>query len=350
MSIIRSFTGKVFYILLLAAAFVLLIYAFDFFLLVFASLLFAVLISYGANGLQNKTGMKYGLALVLVLLLMVGIIVLVVLLIGPSLSDQIAEMKKAIPEALSSLKQRLEQTSWGQSLLDEIPDDPAKMVGDSSSAVSKITSVFSATLGVIANIAIVLVTGIFLAADPALYREGFVRLFPVGQRARMREVLIKCYLTLSSWLMAKFISMAIVGIATGVGLTLMGMPMAWALALIAFLFAFIPNIGPYIALAPAVLIGLMQGNNMALYVLMLYFGIQIVESYLITPLIEKKMVSIPPALMLLWQVLMGIFAGIAGLFLATPVLAACMVLVQELYIKDKLEKGESGLISAEVEG
>ncbi len=132
--------------------------------------------------------------------------------------------------------------------------------------------------------------------------------------------------------------MSVVGVASGVGLMLLGMPLPWALALFAFFFAFIPNIGPYIALLPAVLIGLMESPSMALYVTILYFGIQLVESYLLTPVIEKKMVSIPPALMLLWQVLMGTFAGIAGLFLATPILAALIVIVTELYVKDKLEK------------
>jgi len=129
----------------------------------------------------------------------------------------------------------------------------------------------------------------------------------------------------------------VVGIFTAIGLEILGMPMPYALALIAALFSFIPNIGPYLALAPAILIALMQGGNMFIYVLILYFGIQIVESYLITPMIEKKMVHLPPALTLFWMVLLGVVTGILGLIMATPILAALIVIIEELYVKDYLE-------------
>jgi predicted PurR-regulated permease PerM len=334
----KTFAGRVLIALLMISAFLLLAYALDFVLLVFASILFGVLLSYGANGLNSKLKVKYELAVFVTLAVMFGLLTLVFWLIGPSLSAQIEDMKKVLPESVDSFKDRLSQTSWGSSLLAEVPENPMKIIGNKSDAVSTITGAFSTTIGVIANFAIVLVTGIFLAINPKLYRHGFIRLFPVGYRTRLDGVLIQCYKTLATWLTAKFISMLVVGIATGIGLMLLGVPLPWALALIAFFFAFIPNIGPYVALLPAVLIGLMESPNMALYVVILYFSIQLVESYMLTPIIEKKMVSIPPALMLLWQVLLGTFAGIAGLFLATPILAALMVLVTELYIKDKLEK------------
>ena len=85
---------------------------------------------------------------------------------------------------------------------------------------------------------------------------------------------------------------------------------------------------------------------MFIYVLILYSGIQIVESYLITPMIEKKIVHLPPALTLFWLVLLGILTGILGLIMATPILAALIVIIGELYVKDNLEsyslKGETG--------
>jgi predicted PurR-regulated permease PerM len=86
----------------------------------------------------------------------------------------------------------------------------------------------------------------------------------------------------------------------------------------------------------------MQGGNMLIYVLILYFGIQIVESYLITPMIEKKMVQLPPALTLFWMVLLGITTGILGLIMATPILAALIVIIGELYVKDNLEANKEG--------
>lgn len=332
----RTFTERVFIFLLMVSVFFIFGQALDFVLLVFASILFGILISYGANGMCARLKIKYEICVGIVLLVMAGLIALAVWFLGPSLSKQVGEMREILPESIASFKERMSKSRLGGTILDEIPDDPAKLVS-SKKAFEKITGVFSATLGVVANIAVVLIAGIFLAADPKTYKKGFTRIFPVDYRKRIDEVLTKCYHTLSSWLLAKFISMSVVGVATGVGLMLLGMPLPWALALIAFLFAFVPNIGPYIALVPAVLIALMEGPNMALYVIILYFGIQILESYLLTPIIQKKMVAIPPALLLLWQVMLGIFAGIGGLFLATPILAAALVVIKELYVKDKLE-------------
>jgi predicted PurR-regulated permease PerM len=203
--------------------------------------------------------------------------------------------------------------------------------------MSRIVGSFSTTVGAIANFFIIIVTGIFLASSPKIYTRGFTKLFPVHFRPRLREVMDKTQYSLSLWMVAKLISMLVVGIFTAIGLKFLGMPMPYALALIAALFSFIPNIGPYLALAPAVLIALMQGGNMYIYVLILYFSIQIVESYLITPMIEKKMVHLPPALTLFWLVLLGIITGILGLILATPILAALIVIISELYVKDHLE-------------
>lgn len=113
--------------------------------------------------------------------------------------------------------------------------------------------------------------------------------------------------------------------------------MAFALALIAFLFAFIPNIGPWIAAIPALLVALTVSPQMALYAMGLYGAIQLVESYAITPLIFQKTVDLPPALLLFFQVFLGIIQGGIGLLLAAPLLAVVIVIINELYIKDVLE-------------
>ncbi len=112
--------------------------------------------------------------------------------------------------------------------------------------------------------------------------------------------------------------------------------MALALGIIAGLLSFIPNFGPIIALLPAVLIAFTQGPNTALYITLLYMGVQAVESNLITPLVQKKMVYLPPAMIIISQVLLGILVGGLGLILATPLIAILMVLIQMLYVEDVL--------------
>ena len=336
----RKITTTVFIALLMISGFVLLVFHPNFFLLVFAGIFLSVLLNFSSTWLVKKTGMKYWLALLLVILFSVGILYLMISLIGPSIASQVREMSDTLPKSLKSLKDEITNTEVGQDLFDELPTEMDDLMNNREEIVSRIVGSFSSTIGAIANFFIIIVTGIYLASTPHIYTKGFISLFPVDFRPRLREVMNKVHTTLSLWMMAKLISMLVVGVLTAIGLEILGMPLPYALALIAALFSFIPNIGPYLALAPAVLIALMEGGNMFIYVLILYFGIQIVESYLITPLIEKKMVHLPPALTLFWMVLLGILTGILGLILATPILVAIIVIVNELYVKDNLESGE----------
>ncbi len=342
----KKITKTIFIALLMLSAFALIIFHANFFLLVFAGIFFSVLLNFSSNWIVQKTNMKYGLALFLILLILVGLLYLMIILIGPSMVQQAQEMTDALPKSLEDLKERITETSVGRNLFEKLPSDLGALIEDRGHVISRILGSFSTTIGAIANFFIIIVTGIFLASNPGIYTKGFIRLFPLQFRPRLKEVMDKTQNTLSLWMMAKLISMLVVGVFTAIGLASLGMPMPYALALMAGLFSFIPNIGPYLALAPAVLIALLQGGNMFIYVLILYSGIQIVESYLITPMIEKKIVHLPPALTLFWLVLLGILTGILGLIMATPILAALIVIIGELYVKDNLEsyllQGETG--------
>lgn len=333
----RKITKTIFIALLMISAFSLLIFHANFFLLVFAGIFFSVLLNFSSNWLVKKTPLSYGFALFLILLFITGILYLIIILIGPSMVEQVEDMSDTLPQSLSNLKDEITETPVGRKLFEELPSDLGALLENREEVMSRIVGSFSTTIGAIANFFIIIVTGIFLASSPHIYTRGFVRLFPLNFRPRLKEVMAKTQYTLSLWMVAKLISMLVVGVFTAIGLEILGMPMPYALALLAALFSFIPNIGPYLALAPAVLIALMQGGNMFIYVLILYFSIQIVESYLITPMIEKKMVRLPPALTLFWMVLLGVLTGILGLILATPILAALMVIIGELYVKDYLE-------------
>ena len=332
----RRITKTIFIALLMLSAFALIFHT-NFFLLVFAGIFFSVLLNFACAWIVRKTPLKYGLALFLVLLFITVLFYLIFILIGQSMVDQAKEMTETLPRSLQNLKEQISQTSIGQSLFNQLPTDLGDLLKNRDEVMSKIVGSFSTTVGAIANFFIIIVTGIFLAASPSIYTKGFIRLFPLNSRSRLREVMEQTQKSLSMWMIAKLFSMLVVGVFTAIGLEILGMPMPYALAFIAALFSFIPNIGPYLALVPAVLIALMQGGNMYIYVLILYFGIQIVESYLITPMIEKKMVHLPPALTLFWMVLLGVLTGILGLILATPILAALLVIIKELYVKDYLE-------------
>ncbi|CAM3807431.1 AI-2E family transporter [Pontibacter korlensis] len=320
-----------------------------FFLLIFASILLAVLYCGMADWITDKLHLKRGLSLLLAVLLFFGVIFVAFWLIAPTVGQQVKEMRQTVPQAVSQVQHWLTQFGWGEKLMQQVPNDMSEVVPKQDALLSKVSGMFSSTLSFLADFAIVIISALFLAANPSLYTVGLSKLFPVRHRVHIREVLDKSYTTLKSWLVGMLSAMAIIGVSLAIGYNLIGLPLAFALALIGFFLAFIPNVGPLIAGVPAVLVGLTVSPQMALYAFLLYGGIQLVESYLITPLIFQKTVDLPPALLLFFQVLLGILQGGLGLLLAAPILAVLMVVVNELYVKGLLEASPVNAAEEEVE-
>lgn len=236
---------------------------------------------------------------------------------------------------MQQVKERIEQYQWSRRLFSQAPQ-AEEMLPDKADLLAEATGVFSTTLGALANVVIILFIGLFLAVEPRLYTDGLIRLVPIGRRARAREVLYAVGDVLQWWLVGKVVAMLVIGVLTALGLWLLGVELALTLGLIAALLTFIPNIGPVLALVPAVLLALLHSPTQALYVVLLYLAIQTVESYVLTPLVQRRTVSLPPALTISAQVALGVLLGGLGLVLATPLTVALLVLIQRLYIEDTL--------------
>jgi predicted PurR-regulated permease PerM len=198
------------------------------------------------------------------------------------------------------------------------------------------THIFSTTFGALAGFIVILFIGLYMAVAPTLYTEGVIRLVPIAKRGRAREILQALGHTLRWWLLGRGVSMLMVGLLTAAGLWLIGVPLALTFGLLAALLTFVPYLGPILSAIPPTLLALTQQPQQALYVILLYISIQGVESYLLTPLVQERTVSLPPALTITAEVLSGILLGGLGVILATPLVAAALVLVQMLYIEDTL--------------
>lgn len=308
---------------------------FEVLLLVFMAVLIVLPLRAAAGWVHERTGLPQGLALVLVVLGILGVIAGSIALVGPSVSKQFAEARDQFPALLEQVNQRFDQTSWGKALIENLPS-PQQLFQGRSSGMKQVFGAVSSTFGVLADVYVILFLAAFLTAQPDLYVGGIVALVPPSGRQRARHVLAKLGETMLNWLLGKLFAMAVVGVLTWLGLLLLGVPLAGGLALFAALMAFIPNFGPIIALIPGVLFALPEGGNQALYVVALYTGIQFVESNLLTPLIQKRMVNIPPALVILSQVVMGVFVGGLGLALADGIVVFLIILIKMLYLQDWL--------------
>lgn len=210
-----------------------------------------------------------------------------------------------------------------------------------SRAASMVGKVFSTTLGLVINSLLIFFVGLFLASNPEIYRDGVVKLFPLERRKRVREIMNNMGGTMWSWLLGRFGSMLITGVGAAIILWLLGVPMAISLGIMTGLLAFIPNIGGAIAFLLAFLVAMSQGFETALWLIPAYLALQLVESYVATPLIQQNQVAIPPALLIAFQAVFGVIFGLLGAAVASPLLAAVKVGIEEAYIKDVL--GDEGL-------
>ena len=320
-----------------AVVLLLVVFAVDVLLLVFASVLLAILLRSLAEPLAARMHISPRWALAIVVAILAVSLSIIGWLIAPSIGEQVRELKASLPAALQRLQQELSRFVWLEVFLDTAQqvDSP----GTQPEVATKVTNAVSGTLAAFGNAVFAIVIALYLAADPRPYLEGTIRLFPREHRARAREVLHAIGNTLRWWLFGKAISMAVVGTVVFIGLVALGVKMAAALALMAALLDFIPNIGPLLAFVPAALFALLQGPTQVFYVALLYGAVQAVEGYLLTPLIERRTVELPPALTLTALLIGALLFGWMGLLLAAPATAALLVIVQMVYVEDTL--GES---------
>jgi predicted PurR-regulated permease PerM len=310
--------------------------SFDVFLLIVAALLIALPLRAGGKKLHQKFGWNETISLVVVIVGVLGLLTAMIWLLATRISEQIAEFQEQIPTAVANFEQRLASSPTGKQILNSIPD-PSQMLQNGSKLLTQATGLVSSTFGALSTLYGVLFMAAFIVVDPTLYRRGIIWLVPKRGRRRAGEVLDQLDKTLVHWLMGQLFSMTVVGMLTGLGLWLLGVRLAGVLALFAGLISFIPNLGPIIALVPAVLFAFLDGPQQALYVVILYLSVQFIESSLATPMVQKKLIDMPPALVFGSQLVLGSFGGILGLMLATPIVAVLMVLTQMLYVQDVLD-------------
>jgi predicted PurR-regulated permease PerM len=130
------------------------------------------------------------------------------------------------------------------------------------------------------------------------------------------------------------VSIVLITILIAVSLNIVGLPATTVLGLITGLLEIIPNFGPVIAMIPGVLLALTISTKTAVIVALIYIACQTIVASIVTPLLQKKIINIPPALTLLIQLIMGTLSGVMGIILAVPLLAILIIIIDELYVKE----------------
>ncbi len=308
---------------------------FSLLLLVFAGVIITVYF-YGVAGLfQKYFHWSPKLSIVLSVILNIVLLVAFFWFIGARIQHQVSDLTNTLPTTIQKAKAQINQNPIGNKLLKQYNTS-----GDSQKTLGVVKSLFSSSFGILSDIYIVILLALFFTASPSLYKKGIIKLLPANAKSKGTEIINKISSVLKKWLKGQIFGIFFIAILTAIGLLIIGMPLILTLSLIAGLLNFIPNFGPLIALIPAVLIGLSQGTTTALIIAGMYTFIQIIQSAVTQPLVQKKMINIPPALIIISQVAMGALAGFWGVLLATPFIAILIILVQELYL-DKQHTNKS---------
>ncbi|MDB5003216.1 MAG: hypothetical protein JWQ34_1441 [Mucilaginibacter sp.] len=301
--------------------------AFDILLTVLAGVLIAVYFHGLGDTIQRRTKLKRKAAMAISI---IGSIILLSALfwfMGTKIQQQVAELSNTLPHTLNTAKAKLSQTSIGQKVLESVSGN------NSQKLMTTVQGFFSTTFGVLGDIYIILFLGIFFTANPSLYKDGILILVPHSKKELGKHIMNRISLALKGWLKGMLFSMLLITILIGVALSIIGVPVALILALITGLLELVPNIGSLIAMIPGVLLALTMGTNIAIMVALIYIASQTIVANIVTPLIQKKMINLPPALTLISQLIMGTVSGALGIILAVPLLAILIILVDELYVK-----------------
>ncbi len=335
-----SFLSRAVAVIALAAGFLIAglvaYYAIDALFLVFAGLLFAVFLHGLSRGASQKTPLTYGWALAGVILTLVMLAAGLLLYAVPTLTQQAGQLRGELTSAAQSTIQELRQYEFLNDSLKQVQPEQIFSTALGGQTFHFVRQTVSGIVGALGSLLVILFIGIYFAVEPNLYLRGVTALVPPARRERFREVLGNLGKTLWWFLMGRLVSMAVIGIFSGVGLYFLGIPFAGLLAVLAAILVFIPYIGPVLALIPPLLLALQQGPRTAAYVLILYLVIQFVESYLLTPLMQRRQVELPPVVTIAALVAMGMLTGMLGLILATPLAAVIMVLIRDFYVEDIL--------------
>lgn len=300
-------------------------------ILVFAAILVSVIFRILADPIERRFHLPDGLALAIAIVIVLAFFLASMWLFGAEIVAQSSVLEEAIPAAWSAVQARLDAMGIGTPVREWL-----RGLGAGDGVVSNIGGLALTFGNGLADTLLVLFGGIYLAAQPDLYRRGVIKLIPPRGRGLAARAMDDSWKTLRLWLLGRLVSMTAVGILTYIGLSLIGIPAALTLGILSGILEFVPFIGPIISAVPAVLLALAVDPTAALWTVGLYLLVQQIEGNLLEPLVQQRAVSMPPALLLFSIVIGGLLFGIPGILVAAPLLVVIFVMVKRLYVRGAL--------------
>jgi len=325
--------------------------------LIFAGMLLGVALNAMTNMLGRVVRLPHSLRLTIVCLALAGLLSGVVFLGGATIAQQATALSDTIKSQLVGVKAFLERNGIDTSYFDlgnpsasaasSTPATPGAapthnlpsagaLASSGGAIVSQTFKLLLGTVSAVGNFFIVLFLGLTFAAQPSVYRKGLLFMAPARHRARATIIVDRIGETLERWLMAQIITMFAVFLVTSIGLAIIGIPSSFILGIQAGVLAFIPTVGALLGGLIVVLASLASGWVAAASAFVLFLGVHALESYVLTPIIQRQALDIPPATLFAFQILLGVVFGIWGLALALPLMAIAKVMIDHFKADDDI--------------
>ena len=303
---------------------------FDVVLLLTGAVLIAVLLHVVAWPLR-KIRLPKAFALAIAGLLILAVIAGVFYLFGSGMGEELQEILRRAEVGQTQIIKLLQGSTFGKMLLSHVQEG-------TFSLPDLLERAFRISASFLAGVVIAIVIGAFVAADPALYRQGLSLLFPRSYRKGADETIVDLTGALRLWTLGQLMEMTLVGVTVGIAVWLVGLPSPYALGAIACVAQFVPYIGPIIAMIPSVLVATTVSWTALAWTIAAYLLIHQLDGYVVMPIIQQRLVSVPPALMLLSIVAFGEAFGAMATVFAAPITVLLYVLVTKLYVRDTLHE------------
>src|SRR4051794_371055 len=349
----RAIERVAFRTVLLVAALVLFGLAFQqlitLFIAVLATVLVAILLDSAATRMERH-GVPRPIGALLALLAGIAVFAAILFAIIPPFIDETDKFVANVPTIANDLQDRVHDITGAskseighraQKFARKYTDNPEKLIGP-------LTSIGFGVAGVLAALVLLLIIAYYIAARPQPLITGMLRLFPPDRRDHAHHVMTRLRDAWIGWMQGVAVDMLVSGVLLYVGLTLIGLDYALVFAVISSLLVLIPYYGAFIGGIPPVLFGFADSPGKGLLALVVYLGVQQVESNFTIPLVMSKTVNLHPAVIAIGVLVVGRLLGFAGLFVAVPVLSFITLTIEEFWIKP-MEEAERSRAREEIE-
>ncbi len=302
-------------------------------LTLFGGFLFSLILHGVSSAIARWTKIRYGVCLSAVLLFLVGAAVLGAIGLGPTLKEQVRDLVTRVPAAFHDLTSRLRQAT-GAALPSAGLPDPKLFTSGATAALSAVVEIVGASV-------VVTFVGVYGAARPDDYTKAALAVTPYAYRSRVKTILERVSKNLTRWLLGRLVAMLFVGVASSAAFALLHVPLALALGVLAGLLTFVEYVGAILSAVPPFLIALTMSPTTAVAVLGVFAVLHVLEGYVLTPILARASVRIPPAIALAAQVMLAALVGPVGMTFSTPLLAAAIVGVQTW--REDEQRGRAGI-------